>query len=140
MKLPDLVIFDLDGTLIDSVPDLATALNRMLSELGRDVVAPESVRNWVGDGSRILVHRALSGSIDGRADEDLAADAYGRFQNHYADCCLEETRIFEYGEELIACLRERGVKTAVATNKPERHAIHLMEFWADRLPHGCRSG
>ena len=134
MKLPDVVLFDLDGTLIDSVPDLATALNRMLSELGRDAVDEQAVRNWVGDGSLVLVHRTLTGSLDGRAEDQLAAKAYDCFQDHYADCCLEQTRIFDHAEELVACLRSCGVRTGVVTNKPEHHAIRLMETWSDRLP------
>ena len=134
MNLPDVVLFDLDGTLIDSVPDLATALNRMLSDLGRDHVEAESVRNWVGDGSHILVHRTLTGSIDGHAEESLASKAYVSFQEHYADCCLQETRIFDHAEALITCLRSRGIRTGVVTNKPERHALRLMEAWSDRLP------
>ena len=134
MTLPDLVIFDLDGTLIDSVPDLATAVNRMLVESGRQAVSSDDVRNWVGDGSLILVHRALSGSIDGRVDEHMAHDWYKVFEKHYADCCLEKTRIFENAEELIKHLRAQGVKTAIVTNKPEKHALKLMHAWADILP------
>ncbi|MAT80275.1 MAG: phosphoglycolate phosphatase [Phycisphaerae bacterium] len=134
MTLPDLVIFDLDGTLIDSVPDLSTALNRMLHELDRPPVEAEHVRNWVGDGSLILVHRALSGSIDGRVDPETAESSHERFQAHYAACCMEQTRIFENGSDLIRYLRSRGVKTAVVTNKPERHAVRLMEAWSEVLP------
>jgi len=134
MPLPDLVIFDLDGTLIDSVPDLTTALNQMLNQLGRAAVESEDVRNWVGDGSLLLVHRALTNSIDGRVDDEAAQESHRVFQKHYADCCLERTRIFDHADDLIHHLRSRGVKTAVATNKPERHAVHLMDAWSDRLP------
>ena len=134
MSVPDIVLFDLDGTLIDSVPDLATALNRMMADLGRDPVEEEAIRNWVGNGSRILVHRTLSGSLDGRVEDDLAASAYSRFQDHYADCCLDRTRIFDQAEQLIACLRDHGIRTGIVTNKPERHAVRLMDAWSDRLP------
>ena len=134
MKLPDVVLFDLDGTLIDSVPDLTTALNRMLQELSMSPVEQAIVHNWVGDGSRLLVHRAMTGRIDGRIDDDVAEKAYRIFQDHYADCCLEETRIFDHAEALIKTLRDRGVKTAIVTNKPERHAIHLMNAWSEQLP------
>ncbi|MBG80753.1 MAG: phosphoglycolate phosphatase [Phycisphaerae bacterium] len=134
MKLPDVVLFDLDGTLIDSVPDLTTALNRMLEQLDMNPVRQSDVHNWVGDGSRVLVHRAMTGRIDGRVDEKTASKAYVIFQDHYADCCLVDTRIFDHAEELIKTLRERGTKTAIVTNKPERHAVRLMKAWSDRLP------
>ena len=134
MKLPDVVLFDLDGTLIDSVPDLTTALNRMLKELDIKSVEQRAVHNWVGDGSRVLVHRAMTGRIDGRVDEAQAAEAYRIFQDHYANCCLGDTRIFDHAEELIKTLRDRGTKTAIVTNKPERHAIHMMATWSDKLP------
>lgn len=134
MKLPDVVLFDLDGTLIDSVPDLTTALNRMLQELAMSPVEQAVVHNWVGDGSRLLVHRAITGNIDGRIDDDAAEKAYRIFQDHYADCCLEKTRIFDHAEALIKTLRDQGVKTAIVTNKPERHAIHLMKAWSEQLP------
>lgn len=134
MRIPDVVLFDLDGTLIDSVPDLATALNRMMTDLGRASVQEEDVRNWVGNGSRILVHRALTGTIDGREDDRMADMAYDCFQAHYADCCLERTRIFDDAEALVACLRRHGARTGIVTNKPERHALRLMETWSRRLP------
>ena len=63
-ELPRLVMFDLDGTLIDSVPDLAAAVDRMLVELGRPPAGLEKVRDWVGNGARALVRRALAGGLD----------------------------------------------------------------------------
>ena len=58
-RLPRLVMFDLDGTLLDSVPDLAAAVDSMLQQLGLPVAGVERVRNWVGNGARVLVERAL---------------------------------------------------------------------------------
>jgi len=63
-KLPRLVMFDLDGTLIDSVPDLAAAVDEMLLKLGRKPVGIESVRKWVGNGAQVLVRRALANRIE----------------------------------------------------------------------------
>ncbi|MDU1661652.1 MAG: HAD hydrolase-like protein, partial [Stenotrophomonas maltophilia] len=63
-QLPRLVMFDLDGTLVDSVPDLAAAVDHMLLKLGRKPVGIESVRDWVGNGVQVLVRRALANHID----------------------------------------------------------------------------
>ena len=62
-RLPRLVMFDLDGTLVDSVPDLAAAVDEMLLSLGRPLAGREQVRNWVGNGARVLVRRALAGDL-----------------------------------------------------------------------------
>ena len=63
-SLPRLVMFDLDGTLVDSVPDLAAAVDTMLAQLGREPAGIEAVREWIGNGARVLVRRALAGGID----------------------------------------------------------------------------
>ena len=82
MKLPDVVLFDLDGTLIDSVPDLTTALNRMLQELSMSPVEQAIVHNWVGDGSRLLVHRAMTGRIEGLYTDAGLAHMVGKVKVH----------------------------------------------------------
>lgn len=71
-RLPRLVMFDLDGTLVDSVPDLTAAVDSMLASLGRPPAGIEKVRQWIGNGARVLVRRALAGSIehDGIGEEE----------------------------------------------------------------------
>ena len=73
-QLPRLVMFDLDGTLIDSVPDLAAAVDTMLLSLGRKPAGIEAVREWVGNGAPVLVRRALAGGIDHSAVDDVEAE------------------------------------------------------------------
>ncbi|BFM04641.1 hypothetical protein Psyaliredsea_32880 [Psychrobacter alimentarius] len=68
-----LLIFDFDGTLIDSVPDLADATNAMLTALGKDPYHIDTIRNWIGNGSRLLVERALVGKVD-VAEGDLTVE------------------------------------------------------------------
>ena len=72
-KLPRLVMFDLDGTLVDSVPDLAVAVDQMLLKLGRKPVGIESVRDWVGNGVQMLVRRALANHIDAEGVDEVEA-------------------------------------------------------------------
>ncbi|TFZ33784.1 phosphoglycolate phosphatase, partial [Pseudomonas syringae] len=69
-KLPKLIMFDLDGTLVDSVPDLAVAVDTMLAALGRPIARLESVRSWVGNGAPMLVRRALANNPDHSGVED----------------------------------------------------------------------
>ena len=69
-RLPKLVMFDLDGTLVDSVPDLALAVDKMLLALGRPVAGLHAVREWVGNGVLVLVRRSLADHIDHSGVDD----------------------------------------------------------------------
>ena len=126
-ELPQLVMFDLDGTLVDSVPDLAAAVDRVLIELGRVPAGVEQVRDWVGNGARVLVRRALAGGIEHSAVGDAQADAaLARFLDIYADCHQLTTR-YPGVRELLDALSCAGVELAVVTNKPERFVAPLLE-------------
>jgi hypothetical protein len=83
------LIFDLDGTLVDSAPDLATALNGLLAERGKPALAESTVRAMVGDGAGVLVQRGLAAS--GLADADQPT-ALQRFLTLYRDCLIDRTR------------------------------------------------
>lgn len=126
-ELPRLVMFDLDGTLVDSVPDLATAVDRMLIELGRVPAGVEQVREWVGNGARVLVRRALAGDIEHSAVDDADTDvALARFLDIYADC-HDLTVLYPGVHELLEALSTAAVELAVVTNKPERFVAPLLE-------------
>jgi phosphoglycolate phosphatase len=126
-KLPRLVMFDLDGTLMDSVPDLAAAVDKMLMLLGRGPAGVVRVRDWVGNGSRVLVRRALAGGLqhDGVADE-LADEALALFMQAYAGG-HELTTVYPGVPECLDWLRERDVKLAIITNKPAQFIEPLLE-------------
>ncbi len=126
-ELPRLVMFDLDGTLVDSVPDLATAVDRMLVELGREPAGVERVRQWVGNGARVLVRRALAGGLDHSAVGEAESDeALARFLDIYADC-HELITLYPGVHELLEALSTAAVELAVVTNKPERFVAPLLE-------------
>ncbi|VXC93151.1 phosphoglycolate phosphatase [Pseudomonas sp. 8Z] len=126
-ELPRLVMFDLDGTLIDSVPDLAEAIDRMLVELGRTPAGVEKVRDWVGNGARVLVRRALAGGLDHSAvGEAETEEALARFLDIYADC-HHLTALYPGVHELLEALSTAAVELAVVTNKPERFVAPLLE-------------
>jgi phosphoglycolate phosphatase len=125
--LPRLVMFDLDGTLMDSVPDLAAAVDKMMMLLGREPAGIERVRDWVGNGSRVLVRRALAGQLDhdGVADE-LADEALALFMQAYAGG-HELTAVYPGVRDCLDWLRERRVKLAIITNKPAQFIEPLLE-------------
>ncbi|MFB4392410.1 MULTISPECIES: phosphoglycolate phosphatase [unclassified Pseudomonas] len=125
--LPRLVMFDLDGTLIDSVPDLAAAVDRMLLELGRPAAGLEAVRHWVGNGAQVLVRRALAGDIEhDQVDDELAERALELFMDAYADS-HELTVVYPGVRDTLRWLRKQGVEMALITNKPERFVGPLLD-------------
>ena len=134
LRDPDIILFDLDGTLIDSVPDLTEATNRMLRDRGLPPVGDHEVRNWVGNGTWRLVERALGLRDASAGDPADVREAYERFHAHYAACCMDRTRIFENAPELIRAIRDRNIRTAIVTNKPDIHAQRMMGAWSSLLP------
>ncbi len=109
------LIFDLDGTLVDSAPDLATALNGLLAEFGKPALAETTVRSMVGDGAGVLVQRGLAAS--GLADTDQPA-ALKRFLALYRDCLIDRTRAYPEVEAVLERLQGEGHKLGICTNKP----------------------
>lgn len=117
-----LLLFDLDGTLVDSVPDLRAALNELLRERGRPPLSPVDVRHMVGDGAPALVARALSASGADAADRS----ALPRFLELYEANATRLTRPYPGVPETLAALRRRGYGTAICTNKPQRATITVL--------------
>lgn len=120
------VIIDLDGTLLDTVADLAAATNSMLLDFDQAQVPLERVASYVGKGSEVLVHRALSGSLDGRVEPALAARALASFYRHYERENGRQAQVYPGIHEGLAMMRERGLRLACVTNKPQRFADSLL--------------
>jgi phosphoglycolate phosphatase len=118
----DLLLFDLDGTLVDSLPDIASALNHALAGAGLQEVPLDVVRTLVGEGVLRLVEKALALQ---RADRDAQALARDVVAEYSAKPCVK-TRVFDGVEELLAQLRGQGVRLAVLTNKVGSVARDLL--------------
>lgn len=116
---PKLVLFDLDGTLVHSVPDLAHAVDRMLQALGMPVAGIEKVGAWVGNGAAVLVRRALADDMSGEGvAEDLFAKAYASFLAFYAQATTERSELYAGVMVCLEGLKEKGIQLGVVTNKP----------------------
>lgn len=118
------VIFDLDGTLIDSAPDLRTALNHLLRTEGRRQLTLEEVVAMIGDGVGKLVERAFAAT--GAADAAALPDLTRRFLALYEPHATDETRAIEGVPETLATLGLLGLKLGVCTNKQERVSLAVL--------------
>ncbi|MFO8156525.1 MAG: phosphoglycolate phosphatase [Thiohalospira sp.] len=123
---PRLIICDLDGTLVDSVPDLARCVDSMLAALGREPAGESKVRDWVGNGVERLVRRALVGQMDGEPDESDFWRAYPIFLECYAEHASHASRCYPGVEEGLEALAARGLPLACITNKAERFTLPLL--------------
>lgn len=123
----DAVLFDLDGTLLDSVGDLAAAANRMLVALGRPELPLARVATYVGKGIPRLVHRALTGHMDADAEPALHARALALFEAAYEEESGRSTTVYPGVVAGLERLRAAGVRLACVTNKSRRFTVDLLE-------------
>lgn len=121
IKQKKVLLFDLDGTLVDSAPDIALAVNRMLKELNKNEFDEATIRQWVGNGAKILIERALSGSavIDQDLDNNITQSALAIFLAHYQQCLCVNSTLYAGVKEGLLSLKNAGFRLAVITNKPE---------------------
>lgn len=122
MSHADLLIFDLDGTLIDSKNDLASSVNATRAWAGLPPLPLETVSSYVGDGAPTLVRRMLPG-----ASEERLAEALRYFLEYYREHMLDETALYPGVREGLECLHQAGVPLAILTNKPVRFSVQLVE-------------
>ena len=125
LQVPDAVLFDLDGTLVDSVQDIFAAVNTLLTELSLPLRTRDEITMWVGNGARTLVERAMAGSLEGFAGNSdalarhAAADAaMPRFRAIYQEICVDHTLPLVGAHEALSYSQARGLGVAIVTNKP----------------------
>lgn len=121
------VIIDLDGTLLDTATDLANAVNLMLADLGLQTLPEATIATFVGKGAEVLVHRALGGHVDARAEPVLHERGLSAFYRHYETQNGLTSRAYDGVHEGLQAMRAAGLKLACVTNKPQRYADSLLE-------------
>lgn len=109
-----ILVFDLDGTLIDSAPDIAAAVNALFAELGLPAIEVPQIRRMIGDGAPMLLERAL---LHVRAGH-RATDLMGRFSEHYGENAVKLTTLYPDVAETLRAFRAAGCRLGVCTNKP----------------------
>lgn len=123
-----LIAFDLDGTLLDSVPDLAVAASAAVEALGYAPVAEEEVRDYVGNGADVLIGRTLSRSLtlDPDLDPALLVKARHLFDDFYAQGGHKLSHLYPQVKETLAALHEQGFTLALVTNKPSKFVPDVL--------------
>jgi len=125
-KKPRMILIDLDGTLVDSVPDLAYCVDETMKSIGRKPWGEDKVREWVGNGVERLVKRALLGALDGEPEEALFAKALPIFMAVYADNISGRSVLYPGVEAGLATLKEQGYVVCCVTNKAEQFTLPLL--------------
>jgi phosphoglycolate phosphatase len=115
-RLPATVVFDLDGTLVDTAPDLCAAMNHALVQLGRPAVPAELARDMAGQGARKLIEKGLL--VSGAAPAELVETGLPHFLGFYAEHIADESRIYPGVEAALDTLAAAGCGLAICTNKP----------------------
>ncbi|MFO8024362.1 phosphoglycolate phosphatase [Thiohalophilus sp.] len=127
LRKPEMVLIDVDGTLVDSVPDLAWCVDEMMKQLGMPEHGEAKVREWVGNGVERLVRRALTGQLEGEPDDALFEKAYPIFLNLYADNTSKRSQLYPGVKEGVAWLKQAGYRLGCVTNKAEQFTVPLLK-------------
>ncbi|NOL50776.1 phosphoglycolate phosphatase [Pelistega suis] len=122
------VLFDLDGTLVDSVPDIAHAANAMLKAMSRETLPLADLRNFVGKGTAVLIKRALCAQLNYIEPEPaLFEQAEAFFNTFYHQSNGTQSELYPNVLSGLARLQEKGLKLGIVTNKPEQFTLPLVQ-------------
>ena len=121
--MPEAVLFDLDGTLIDTAPDMGGALNNLLREEGRQPLPLASIRPFVSQGGLVLTRLGFGDRVDEAEIEPLRQ----RFLQHYRAIVADNSRLFDGFEQVLGELETKSIPWGVVTNKPEWLTLPLLE-------------
>lgn len=127
----DLILFDLDGTLIETGPEIADAVNDTLAECGRESVSQQQVNDWIGHGTRELLIQALAFTDEVSANEVRHSNSFAAieavFTKHYQARCGTRSHLYPHVRETLQALRARGVKLVVMTNKEGKYTKTILD-------------
>lgn len=120
------VMFDLDGTLIHTAPEIAFAANQMLAELGRPTLPYKQIENYIGEGAQVLIKRCLCSTPEADPEPALFEDGQALFYHYYA-INAQESKPFDGVLSGLNALENKGLKLACVTNKPEKFTLPLLK-------------
>lgn len=124
---PKLIMIDVDGTLVDSVPDLVFCVDQMMIELDLQLCGEERVRNWVGNGIPKLIERALIDQLDKESISKVYEVAYPIFLKLYSDNSAIRSRLYDGVKEGLDYLKSKGYLLGCVTNKAEQFTNPLLK-------------
>ncbi len=124
---PKLIMIDVDGTLVDSVPDLAYCIDEMMQKLGMRKWGETKVRHWVGNGIPKLVERALTGELEGRSIKEVFDIAYPIFLDLYEDNTAQRSYLYDGVREGLDYLKSQRYQLGCVTNKSEQFTHPLLK-------------
>ena len=127
MDKPAMVLIDVDGTLVDSVPDLTYCVDEMMKQLNMPTHGEAKVRNWVGNGVERLVRRALIGKLEGEPDEALYEKAYPIFIELYSENTSKRSCLYPGVKQGLEYLKSEGYKMGCVTNKAAQFTEPLLK-------------
>ena len=127
LKRPDMVLIDVDGTLVDSVPDLAWCVDAMMRELGMPERGEKRVRHWVGNGVERLVQRALVNQLDGEPETELYEKALPIFRDLYSENTSKRSCLYDGVNQALDFLKTTGVRMGCVTNKASQFTLPLLQ-------------
>jgi len=127
LKKPQMILLDLDGTLIDSVPDLAFCVDAMMEQLGWPAHGEVKVRAWVGNGMERFVRRALVGALEGEPDEALFQRAYPIFMQLYAENTSQRSVVYPGVSDALDYMQAVGYPLGCVTNKASSFTEILLK-------------
>ena len=123
---PELIVFDLDGTLVDSSPDIATAVNQMLSELNQDTYPEQQIKQWLGNGATMLIKCALTGELEPQIEPANLQQAMSLYFNFYSANICVKSQLYSGVKTGLEYLKTADIKLACITNKPSLLTIPLL--------------
>jgi phosphoglycolate phosphatase len=127
----DLILFDLDGTLVETAPEIMDAVNDTLGRFDLPLVSQQQVNDWIGHGTKELMVQALAEVTDGAVEavrgSELLAKIMPVYDSFYQQRCGTRSHLYPHVRETLSALRAQGVKLAVVTNKEGRYTQVVMD-------------
>lgn len=128
MEMKKVCIFDLDGTLIDTLDSLLFSVNKTLEELSMPEISREQCRAFVGNGARYLIERSIQSGCE-TYDDSLIEQGMGVYSRVFAEHCMYKVEPYEGMRDVLEGLKKQGVQLAILSNKPHERTVEITEHY-----------